>query len=67
MLNSQISNFLHIIVLLFCILAKVSINSRTKAKFSLKKNHNFGITLALLVGEPEVQKLEKSGRKVAEF
>ena len=26
-----------------------------------------GMCMAILVGEPEIQKLEKSGRKVAEF
>ena len=34
MLQPQISNFFHIKELLICILAKVSINSRTKADFS---------------------------------
>ena len=38
-----------------------------KNKIFLALKHSDVVFIQLIVGEPEIQKLEKSGRKVAEF
>ena len=41
-------------------MGKAGVEQKSHPTFTLKKH-------PILVGEPEIQKLEKSGRKVAEF
>ena len=50
-------------------MANVTILSifRTHAQKEYRKVSKMKGTYILIVGEPEIQKLEKSGRKVAEF